>query len=386
LLNGTLTDALVFSNLVLLIATVAYLLFIWALPKQPDPHQRKALWFFSWFFVCEWLAHALYGGRYVADPVWSIVSCNLAYLTGGYLFYAGIRARFALPCAPASMYLIAGHLLLFTGYMYWFTAVEPQVFYRLPVMLASLCLPILLSYSLIQRYGKPGNPGTLVLKVCTLMALLSLPLLYPVFSYLLLNQAYGQLMVMTLLTLCLETLCIGGIAISYIYDLIDKLRHDAYTDRLTQTKNRRYFFKVVAQYQQRVSQGEVIHLVLLDVDHFKTINDLYGHQTGDQVLCKVAEILRQQFAEDLVVRYGGEEFLLLLTSRNTAALQAELQLLRRLLSGACQPLVPQAVTASFGVSELSAQAQWLDRDIQRADQAMYQAKAQGRDQVVYAAP
>lgn len=375
-----------FSNLVLFIATTAYLLFIWALPKQVDPDQRRALRYFCWFFVCEWLAHALYGGRYVMAAAWSIVSCNLAYLAGAYLFYAGIRARFALRCPALLLAGIALHLLSFSGYMYWFSVVEPQAFYRLPVMLASLCLPILLSYSLIRRHGKPGNPGTLVLKICTLTALLSLPLLYPAFSYLLLNQAYGQLMVMTLLTLCLETLCIGGIAISYIYDLIDKLRHDAYTDKLTQTKNRRYFFKVVAHYQQRVRQGEVIHLVILDVDHFKTINDLYGHQTGDQVLCAVAAILRQQFAQDLVVRYGGEEFLLLISKRQSTALQAELQSFRRLLSAACQPLVPQPVTASFGVSELSAQAQWLDRDIQRADQAMYQAKAQGRDQIVYAAP
>jgi len=386
LLTDLLFDALVFSNLVLLIATAAYLLFIWALPKQPELHQRKALRLFCWFFVCEWLAHALYAGRYLSEPVFSIVSCNLAYLAGSYLFYAGIRARFALPCPTGLQVAIIFHLLLFTGYMYWFSAIDPQVFYRLPVMLASLCVPILFSYSLIQSHGKPGNPGTQVLKICTLSALLSLPLLYPAFSYLLQDQAYGQLMVMTLLTLCLETLCIGGVAISYIYDLIDKLRRDAYTDKLTQTKNRRYFFKVAAYYQQRVSRGELIHLVLLDVDHFKAINDLYGHQTGDLVLCKVAALLNQQFAEDLVVRYGGEEFLLLVTQRPYLQLLTELQTFRRQLSLDCQSLVPQVVTASFGVSVLSGQENWLDRDIQRADQAMYQAKAQGRDQVVFAAP
>lgn len=385
MLTDLLFDALLFSNLVLLIATTAYLLFIWVLPKQPDPHQRQALRYFCWFFVCEWLAHALYGGRYFGEPAWSIVICNLAYLSGGYLFYAGIRARFALPCPPHLLAAVSGHLLVFTGYMYWFSAVEPQAFYRLPVMLASLCLPILLSYSLIQRHGKAGNPGTLVLKICTLTALFSLPLLYPAFSYLLVGQAYGQLMVMTLLTLCLETLCIGGVAISYIYDLIDKLRHDAYTDKLTQTKNRRYFFKVAPHYQHRVRQGELVHLVLLDVDHFKSINDLYGHQKGDQVLCQVAAMLRELFAQDLVVRYGGEEFLLVVANRPYAALQAELHNFRHRLAVACQSLLPQVVTASFGVSELSGQQQWLDRDIQRADQAMYQAKAQGRDQIVYAA-
>lgn len=389
--SAALSDALLFSNLVLLVATGAYLLFIWSLPRQPDAQQRRALWFFGWFFVCEWLAHALYGLRYSAPLAIAILSCNLTYLLGAYLFYAGVRARFALSFSRFAHLAIVLHLLVFTALMYWFSAINDQMAIRLPLMLASLCLPILLSYLVVRRHGDPANLGTLVLKICTITALLSLPLLYPLFSFLLAGQSYAQLMVMTLLTLCLETLCIGGIATSYIYDLIDKLRHDAHTDKLTQARNRRYFFKVASQYQQQAHRGTPVALVLLDIDHFKQINDLYGHQAGDNVLQHFATLLRQQFAGDLIVRYGGEEFLLLLSGRTVAKASAELRQFRTLLrEGPLQ--LPQRVTASFGLCQLSAASagsvqlqSLLDFDIQQADEALYQAKSNGRDQIVPAA-
>lgn len=381
---GSLQSSILFSVLVLFIATTAYLLFIRSLPGQPNAHQRRALQLFSWFFLTEFLAYLVYCLRFIDLYLFSVVFNNVLYLCGVYLFYCGIRLRYQLEITARIIGWIAAHVLGLAAAMFWFTAVHNEIFIRLPLALGSFCIPVLITFSLIRQQQRPGNLGDRVLLLCTVAALLLIPLLYPIFGYLLKPDQQGQLMVMTLVTLTLETLCIGGLAISYIYDLIDKLRSEANTDKLTQSSNRRYFFKVAPLYQQRVAAGENISLVLLDIDHFKQLNDRYGHQAGDAVLRHFAALLRQLLSNtDLIVRYGGEEFLLVLpgyTPTQTLPLLQQFQALLRQ-----SPLLYEgedlAVRASYGVAALHA-GQDIDHYVHRADLALYQAKANGRDTVV----
>lgn len=383
-MTDALQSSVLFSALVLLIATTAYLLFIRSLPRQPNLSQQKALQLFSGFFLTEFFAYLAYCLRFVDLHLLSVVLNNVLYLCGIYLFYCGVRYRYQLTLPRHLLYGISAHLLALAVAMYWFTAVHNDNFVRLPLALGSFCLPVLLTFTLIRREQRPGNLGDRVLLLCAVLALTILPLLYPVFGYLLQPDQQGHLMVMTLVTLTLETLCIGGLAISYIYDLIDKLRSEANTDKLTQSRNRRYFFKVAPAYQQRVAAGEVISLVLLDIDHFKGVNDRYGHQAGDAVLRYLVEVLRQQLSRsDLIVRYGGEEFLLLLPGQTPTQTLAVLQQIRNQLKHTPLQYAGQSLTfsASFGVAALQA-GQDIDQCVLRADLALYQAKASGRDCVV----
>jgi diguanylate cyclase (GGDEF)-like protein len=382
--TGSLQSSILFSVLVLFIATAAYLLFIRSLPGQPNLYQRRALKLFSWFFIVEFFAYLVYCLRFVDFYLFSVVFNNVLYLCGVYLFYCGVRSRYQLDITRQVLGWICAHVVGLAAALYWFTAVHNEIFIRLPLALGSFCIPVLITFSLIRQQQRPGNLGDRVLLLCTIVALVLIPLLYPAFGYLLKPDQQGQLMVMTLVTLTLETLCIGGLAISYIYDLIDKLRSDANTDKLTQTSNRRYFFKVAPQYQQRAAAGEQISLVLLDIDHFKQLNDRYGHQAGDAVLRHFAELLRQQLsAADLIVRYGGEEFVLVLAGKTP---EQTLQLLTQFQLQLKQaPLVylddEIVVRASYGVATLHA-GQDIEHCVHRADLALYQAKASGRDTVV----
>lgn len=159
----------------------------------------------------------------------------------------------------------------------------------------------------------------------------------------------------------------------------------ARTDVLTGARNRRDFFEI-ATHQLGVARRyeEAISLVLLDIDHFKRVNDSYGHEAGDDVLRRVARIAQAGIREaDLVARYGGEEFIVLLPNSPTelAAVVAE-----RIRSGIEQAFRPGldpigTLTISAGVAGCVPREETLDELIHRADQALYRAKENGRNRV-----
>lgn len=160
---------------------------------------------------------------------------------------------------------------------------------------------------------------------------------------------------------------------------------DANMDSLTGLNNRRALYQR-AEVFWRLSQRHQLPLsvVVLDIDHFKNFNDTYGHAFGDEVLKKLAQCMRANVREqDLAARWGGEEFILLMPNigmeQAVAFAERLLQVLRN------TPMVYQGVgvqvTASFGVAQLCPQDNNLDDLIQRADQALYRAKHEGRNRV-----
>lgn len=166
--------------------------------------------------------------------------------------------------------------------------------------------------------------------------------------------------------------------------LVEELRAMASTDGLTGTLNRRAFDDALARECARSGRsGEPVSLVLVDLDHFKRLNDVHGHQAGDDALKAAATALRTTSrAGDLVARYGGEEFVVILPNCATdAALEAAERL--RAAVAASGPVVP--VTASFGVATLPFDAGDPATLIAAADRALYEAKQQGRNRVVAAA-
>ncbi|MBL9213288.1 MAG: diguanylate cyclase [Opitutaceae bacterium] len=172
---------------------------------------------------------------------------------------------------------------------------------------------------------------------------------------------------------------------------LETLRQLATRDALTGLLNRREFDRILAEEHARALRfGEPLALLMVDLDHFKAINDRHGHPAGDAVLVEVARRLTAQVRTvDRVMRLGGEEFALLLAQttlegavpvaeRIAAALRDE-----PVVAGSAGPL---AVTASVGVAALPGQADAPAALVAAADRALYAAKAAGRDRVVAAAP
>lgn len=160
---------------------------------------------------------------------------------------------------------------------------------------------------------------------------------------------------------------------------IAELNRLAITDRLTGAWNRRHFEEEAAAEMARVQRyGEPLSVVLFDIDHFKLINDRYGHLTGDQVLIEVTKrIGRHLRTGDLLARWGGEEFLVMLPSCAAAEAMKLAEKLRALM--AAEPFRDVgAVTSSFGVAEFRPD-ETLDDWLKRVDDALYAAKAAGRN-------
>jgi diguanylate cyclase (GGDEF)-like protein len=126
-------------------------------------------------------------------------------------------------------------------------------------------------------------------------------------------------------------------------------------------------------------------VLMADVDHFKQYNDAHGHPAGDEVLRCVAGVLRDSTRDvDFVARYGGEEFFVLMPELSAEAAAEVAERIRTRL--AVEPLLAGEVTVSFGVAEFPANGDSGERLISVADSVLYQAKKEGRDQVVIAQP
>lgn len=154
------------------------------------------------------------------------------------------------------------------------------------------------------------------------------------------------------------------------------------TDSLTGVWNRRHFDQVLAQEFARAQRyGTPLSIAMLDLDRFKRLNDQFGHVAGDRILARIGELLRKQArAADVVARYGGEEFAIVLphTRESTAYTIAERY--RQAIAG--HRWKHQPVTVSAGVATLDAAMATQRELVARADQALYAAKANGRNQTV----
>ncbi len=166
---------------------------------------------------------------------------------------------------------------------------------------------------------------------------------------------------------------------------LDTCEEQASTDHLTGLANRRRFERQLEREVARTARhGRPFSLITIDIDHFKQVNDTYGHEAGDEAIKTLARVLQQGTRGiDLAARIGGEEFAVILTETNlSGAVEVAERLRVTLKSIEIQPV--GQIAASFGVAECPSQAETARELVTRADAALYEAKREGRDRVARA--
>lgn len=166
--------------------------------------------------------------------------------------------------------------------------------------------------------------------------------------------------------------------------LVEQLARTATTDGLTGLANRHSFDQVIGREISRAARtGDHFTVVLLDIDHFKSVNDQHGHLVGDDVLRRLASILDENVrGEDTVARFGGEEFAILMPTLDKSQGIAAAE---RLRMAAAEGLDDLSITASFGIATLPADGMDAIGLLEAADQALYASKRNGRNRVTAAA-
>jgi diguanylate cyclase (GGDEF)-like protein len=167
---------------------------------------------------------------------------------------------------------------------------------------------------------------------------------------------------------------------------VERIRQLSYLDGLTGIFNRRFFeLRIMEEIERARRSGAGMAVVMADIDQFKRLNDEFGHLLGDEVLRQVSSLFHQQLRKiDVVCRYGGEEFAILLTQTNADHAMGVAEKLRKMVESWQFPGVPRTVTLSAGVAAFPDHGRSRDELIRAADNGLYAAKQSGRNRVCLA--
>lgn len=162
--------------------------------------------------------------------------------------------------------------------------------------------------------------------------------------------------------------------------MLKKMSDLANNDFLTKIPNRRYFMNQMNYLMERAKRGESLSVMILDIDHFKQFNDTYGHDVGDEVLKMVAEAIKVSVRKiDVVGRFGGEEFAVLLPNAKGNELEIAERIRKKIKSINFQ----RQITVSIGISKFGLNGTDIDELLKKSDKALYRAKEEGRDRIVF---
>ena len=374
------------SNLLLMLnaigtaCTVLLALSAFQIPAPANVSQKRALRYFRLALVGWALAFSI-GSLQLFSANWptlrpvSILFANLTYCSSYFCIMVAVATRYQQSTFGIRTWHYAAVLALCC--MLVITLFDHFLLRNL--LVPTLCtlllgLALRLSYLPTKAIAQLRHRGDQYLRLSLWLLLLNLlltnllmvPLTAPGIP------TSTRLLMFILLNGILLTTAINSI---FHYDLTEKIRHEGQTDALTGVYNR----KILPQVQPQAADC----VLMADLDHFKRINDTYGHDAGDFVIQQFAMMLQQTLRPaDVVIRMGGEEFLILLRHTDISTAQQVSERLCRQV--AATPLQFNGntlqITASFGLCPVGQHD--LPQAIQHADQLLYQAKQQGRNRLV----
>lgn len=385
-----LTLAVVATHAVLAGITLFLGLSVLAIPQPQEDHHRIALGYFLKYFL---LTFAALGILALASwlPLVALVVGNFTFIVAAWCLHTGFASRLNrfTPFYRSPPALV--HLVACAGLLAWMVTEPGQqigsTWLWFPTI--NVGLVYLAAFVLLTQHPAAGNTGQRLSTFATGWAAAGWLLVLP--AMLLLGdepELYTGVILFVFLTTQVGLL--GGIAFSFLHDTVAHYQTEAVSDPLTGLHNRRYFdLECSKMLSQAERHNHVVSIVLIDIDHFKLINDSYGHDSGDRALVRFSRTIKDASRlGDLLARYGGEEFILLLPETNLA--QARLVAERMRISVSLLQLESTAgtfgLTASFGITEMTGEHLDFESAFKCADEALFKAKSNGRNRVVTGTP
>lgn len=313
------------------------------------------------------------------DPVLRF-SANVFLMLSMTLLSAGLSARRGQPPRHGVLLVVAAVTL---GILYYYQFVEPSLLARVVCLNSGLtAVGLLMLFDVRKRAGATPVEHVLfglIIVSCVGFILRPFFLLASGIADEQFEGAYWLIVSISDALIC-AMMAVGIFAV-IASDVMDSIKSDAQVDALSGLFNRRGFEPRALKALARQTAGAPVAMILSDLDHFKSINDRFGHISGDRIIQSFSEVLKKTAPRDAIMaRLGGEEFAILLSPGKGLTAQALAEQARSafkdvapgIVSGEARP------TASFGIA-IARENEDLYALLNRADRALYQAKSDGRD-------
>ncbi|MGE4315239.1 diguanylate cyclase [Acinetobacter sp.] len=308
----------------------------------------------------------------------------LFYLGGAWAVTHGmlLKANSRLNMVAASLFMIVA-----MSFLLYFKYIDEQLWPRIvTINIAILCLEVLALpkvYALFKRTDLLEKllcfSYFLLVAYAVIRTLIVIVYLQNVQLVTLATTKWWMMMIAVNILFSLWfAIVVSAVAVKERFSIINEQR---LKDPLTQLYNRNGILEKTGDLFKNLQHGEV-YLVMCDVDHFKIINDTWGHTIGDTILCTIADICRSNIRQgDIVGRYGGEEFIILLQSSDEKSSLALVERLRKKIED--QLFINNIrATVSFGAARIDAESQFISA-LEIADERLYKAKNAGRNRVYF---
>ncbi|ENM5897513.1 GGDEF domain-containing protein [Vibrio mimicus] len=343
-------------------------------------HKLDTATWFVLLFLAYGLAYTASSLRFILPMGFAIFVNNSLYQLGGYFMLFAVLRWYQKPITNGLYLVMIGHSLLFPLLLYVLFRVDPDAM-GLRIMIASLSLSsvYLVSAFIAAKNGQRGRPEQTLL--AAVLAIMMVMLYVPLVAY----QTLPLMAVFRASTIVIQNLfffiILGTMLMLFLFEEIEWHRLRSIRDELTGSFNRRYFKE---QVQRQLNQSDTPYVVaLIDIDHFKQINDSYGHDMGDGVITFVVRELESLNLTDcLVARYGGEEFAVFAREADAERVKkAFCSVCDAISQGFCIENQSLKVSVSIGAVLFDTPFDYGEA-LRKADSAMYQAKEQGRNRVM----
>jgi len=362
-----------------IICSVVGCLFLLQIRSGLSGYQRLSASYFFLFFLLLGSAFFAMAIRSWVPLGYSVLINNALYMSVAYLLLFGTLSWYKKPIKSWLWKLAVIHVLAYT-------AVQYVIYYNWPgtlqirVQLAFLnfIMVYLPAYWVCYRHRHLNGRGERMLALSAVVCMIAAS--FPTIALIMTNSPdyYRVAVVVTQNIVCFFLL--GSLLSLFLFNQIDWHYERSIRDELTGLYNRRYINERISQSLSNSGSRGVIAVV--DIDHFKKVNDSFGHDVGDNTLIAVSNILKSFMGQqDLIGRYGGEEFVLFLSQSDSESVKTLLEEMSKAVETKASVMLPNPVTISVGYSEVSKE-DTLHSLFSKADSALYMAKRNGRNCII----